>query len=84
MPAASLVRLFVVSTHSRLKAAGSVTFWIYCHRVVSTHSRLKAAGQRAQHLVFHEPVSTHSRLKAAGPDETLSEYLRSGFQHTAA
>ena len=34
----------VVSTHSRLKAAGSVYGYAACEWDVSTHSRLKAAG----------------------------------------
>ena len=34
----------VVSTHSRLKAAGSSEFQTTLHINVSTHSRLKAAG----------------------------------------
>ena len=33
-----------VSTHSRLKAAGDFTFFIFVKHSVSTHSRLKAAG----------------------------------------
>ena len=33
-----------VSTHSRLKAAGSIWMFQILHDVVSTHSRLKAAG----------------------------------------
>ena len=35
---------FVVSTHSRLKAAGKIGREWKCFRLVSTHSRLKAAG----------------------------------------
>ena len=34
----------VVSTHSRLKAAGKFDIYILCLVCVSTHSRLKAAG----------------------------------------
>ena len=34
----------LVSTHSRLKAAGSTTVQGYLDALVSTHSRLKAAG----------------------------------------
>ena len=34
----------MVSTHSRLKAAGDVSFNHLVNFVVSTHSRLKAAG----------------------------------------
>ena len=40
----------VVSTHSRLKAAGSTDFIIFVIHIVSTHSRLKAAGQPAEHI----------------------------------
>ena len=35
--------LLVVSTHSRLKAAGVIGVPCFCSIVVSTHSRLKAA-----------------------------------------
>ena len=38
-----------VSTHSRLKAAGSVVSMKTYDIKVSTHSRLKAAGSRAYH-----------------------------------
>ena len=34
----------VVSTHSRLKAAGVSAYWLETGKGVSTHSRLKAAG----------------------------------------
>ena len=39
------ISMYVVSTHSRLKAAGSQQNLMYDGYVVSTHSRLKAAGQ---------------------------------------
>ena len=57
---------FAVSTHSRLKAAGTFSRLIAVLAVVSTHSRLKAAGLATVELRFHCLVSTHSRLKAAG------------------
>ena len=64
----------MVSTHSRLKAAGKIGTGQHAYCDVSTHSRLKAAGPDLK--IPHEeiPVSTHSRLKAAGfgrvPGET--------------
>ena len=56
----------IVSTHSRLKAAGTYHYHRPRGFSVSTHSRLKAAGLNnfRLHQVF--AVSTHSRLKAAG------------------
>ena len=56
----------VVSTHSRLKAAGSVCPVVQPFGGVSTHSRLKAAGGKTSFLAKSILVSTHSRLKAAG------------------
>ena len=57
-----------VSTHSRLKAAGSILgadgYWL----AVSTHSRLKAAVHQSLGFPPSEAVSTHSRLKAAGAE----------------
>ena len=58
--------LFVVSTHSRLKAAGAGTIQIRKKTRVSTHSRLKAAGDDLEATLTDGIVSTHSRLKAAG------------------
>ena len=56
----------VVSTHSRLKAAGRRVTNGRIKIDVSTHSRLKAAGQEVQKGWERVIVSTHSRLKAAG------------------
>ena len=64
--------IVLVSTHSRLKAAGYGTPLISPVRQVSTHSRLKAAGVCNCWWCFVCYVSTHSRLKAAGFD--LSEW----------
>ena len=58
--------LTIVSTHSRLKAAGRRAKTIRASREVSTHSRLKAAGQDQKKKEEQKRVSTHSRLKAAG------------------
>ena len=55
-----------VSTHSRLKAAGSLLKDVRNLKKVSTHSRLKAAGCQIRKLLIVLKVSTHSRLKAAG------------------
>ena len=60
------VTIDLVSTHSRLKAAGSGEADIYQAAAVSTHSRLKAAGLKADSGYSSYVVSTHSRLKAAG------------------
>ena len=56
----------VVSTHSRLKAAGADVDIVLKSLRVSTHSRLKAAGQTPAEQDKIIKVSTHSRLKAAG------------------
>ena len=55
-----------VSTHSRLKAAGSTAGFPADAAAVSTHSRLKAAGSVWFVPGLPRQVSTHSRLKAAG------------------
>ena len=57
---------FSVSTHSRLKAAGTECLCLSQTFCVSTHSRLKAAGRLAVDDGRVSVVSTHSRLKAAG------------------
>ena len=57
----------MVSTHSRLKAAGdALEKKRSAIENVSTHSRLKAAGDVYVRLCYSLDVSTHSRLKAAG------------------
>ena len=56
---------FVVSTHSRLKAAGSKRMVFCWPPKVSTHSRLKAADDKPKEDDKPKTVSTHSRLKAA-------------------
>ena len=72
-----------VSTHSRLKAAGSGGVRHVAGGQVSTHSRLKAAGMASGNSEAWEFVSTHSRLKAAGA--TAIRHIRNiRFQHTAA
>ena len=57
----------IVSTHSRLKAAGTEITAAKELITVSTHSRLKAAGFNNRRRSKSCSVSTHSRLKAAGP-----------------
>ena len=57
-----------VSTHSRLKAAGTGAGIVRSDECVSTHSRLKAAGDGIRVVVVDVLVSTHSRLKAAGTE----------------
>ena len=57
---------FVVSTHSRPKAAGLAASFRAFKSAVSTHSRPKAAGRNLQTIAGIGKVSTHSRPKAAG------------------
>ena len=51
MALASSSAFSVVSTHSRLKAAGSENMTVVTIPIVSTHSRLKAAGQAVDALL---------------------------------
>ena len=67
----------VVSTHSRLKAAGKAYAYKQFVGHVSTHSRLKAAGTAREKGIRRFQVSTHSRLKAAGA--SLKSLAPSGF-----
>ena len=56
----------MVSTHSRLKAAGRQGKAVIGGRAVSTHSRLKAAGASLKSLApsgFAAPISLSSREK---------------------
>ena len=73
----------IVSTHSRLKAAGWAGAFKEVSGKVSTHSRLKAAGFVQPSIGANKPVSTHSRLKAAGYAD-ITPYTSLTFQHTAA
>ena len=63
---ANIFPFFMVSTHSRPKAAGSKPNLIRRVDFVSTHSRPKAAGAYACTQKATAAVSTHSRPKAAG------------------
>ena len=78
-----LIMLRIVSTHSRLKAAGEIQQVLLSVAVVSTHSRLKAAGRRGACVIADGLVSTHSRLKAAAWQLSMMT-VRCMFQHTAA
>ena len=71
--------VYDVSTHSRLKAAGTVIGANAMESLVSTHSRLKAAGEAVRAFIALHPVSTHSRLKAAGESGLSVPYLQRGF-----
>ena len=73
----------MVSTHSRLKAAGPEAAGVGETYEVSTHSRLKAAGTATDGADAACGVSTHSRLKAAGTPSVFSSFYQR-FQHTAA
>ena len=58
--------LGLVSTHSRLKAAGGDWVWLPRATLVSTHSRLKAAGASLKSLApssFAAPISLSSQEK---------------------
>ena len=76
-------RHILVSTHSRLKAAGYINKAKTATEAVSTHSRPKAAGwlQLCGRPRLH--VSTHSRPKAAGTGLDAPKKW-AWFQHTAA
>ena len=76
---------FLVSTHSRPKAAGNA-LCVDCMRVhsVSTHSRPKAAGRHGSAVGLCRDVSTHSRPKAAGTKGRYNLPHKLMFQHTAA
>ena len=75
---------FLVSTHSRPKAAGTRQPFGYYAIYVSTHSRPKAAGSLQRVFRACRHVSTHSRPKAAGIHESLFLVYCDLFQHTAA
>ena len=66
MPSVATDSPSYVSTHSRLKAAGTDNQTDIVGFAVSTHSRLKAAGVKLTFPDCDPMVSTHSRLKAAG------------------
>ena len=74
----------VVSTHSRLKAAGTVKRHVLGIGCVSTHSRLKAAGQ------YHRPDHADQRGFNTQPPEggwyiaAAKQQANTTFQHTAA
>ena len=74
----------IVSTHSRLKAAGIHQVLHSYKQNVSTHSRLKAAGPYPNTYRHYDHVSTHSRLKAAGTKSAPPRRDAAKFQHTAA
>ena len=78
------LRSLIVSTHSRLKAAGYISKHINSRLPVSTHSRLKAAGEPSGKTLLFKQVSTHSRLKAAGSVNQVCFSYFGRFQHTAA
>ena len=69
----------IVSTHSRLKAAGVSPDHVVDISIVSTHSRLKAAGHCPNNIPMATIVSTHSRLKAAGYRASVDFYGRHSF-----
>ena len=75
--------ILIVSTHSRLKAAGTRVQGLQVIDNVSTHSRLKAAGRKRSCRLSFQQVSTHSRLKAAGTGNPII-VIDKPFQHTAA
>ena len=74
---------YIVSTHSRPKAAGYKMIFGTKETLVSTHSRPKAAGYKMIFGTKETLVSTHSRPKAAG-GSLWQRACREMFQHTAA
>ena len=76
-------KLFRVSTHSRLKAAGVCPTSPVSDGCFNTQPPEGGWG-KPQEGMFDDIVSTHSRLKAAvsKDGETVAEKL--SFQHTAA
>ena len=77
--------MFIISTHSRAKAAGNIKSAGHYDTRISTHSRAKAAGQYASQPVAVTLISTHSRAKAAGPYcLNPSRGMGRSFQLTAA
>ena len=75
---------YIVSTHSRPKAAGEWATTQVILMIVSTHSRPKAAGIGCIGLFGNDRVSTHSRPKAAGGEDVIHVMQPNLFQHTAA
>ena len=74
----------VVSTHSRLKAAGMTEKTEYQIAMVSTHSRLKAAGPRPRAAGIR-PIRFNTQPPKGGWDVFAAVMDVSGlFQHTAA
>ena len=69
----------MVSTHSRLKAAGAEHLRYLNKQYVSTHSRLKAAGGGLMEWSNGGEVSTHSRLKAAGSPPRPEQIRQDSF-----
>ena len=74
---------YLVSTHSRPKAAGVPVFITVQNIGVSTHSRPKAAVGLFFFASDNLQVSTHSRPKAAAHSTFLPQ-VQKQFQHTAA
>ena len=60
-----VLTIFLVSTHSRPKAAAAFGNSLSNTSVVSTHSRPKAAAYPRKRRIRFRAVSTHSRPKAA-------------------
>ena len=79
-----MCKLSLVSTHSRPKAAGSLSEFTAQAALVSTHSRPKAAGAFQRPYKHKTLVSTHSRPKAAGTVIFVAKKKYVMFQHTAA
>ena len=79
-----LIKQFLVSTHSRPKAAGIMGVKRFSGQIVSTHSRPKAAGIRARWQVVF-PCRFNSQPPEGGWDcETCFQTKACAFQLTAA
>ena len=81
----STVSSDLVSTHSRLKAAGSGVNLELLRQQVSTHSRLKAAGRKTA-LPFQLFNSFNTQPPEGGWADSLAYFDKAlaEFQHTAA
>ena len=74
----------LVSTHSRLKAAGAKEPESRANIKVSTHSRLKAAGAREAAKVGYLHCFNTQPPEGGWDCNRYGEVRRNWFQHTAA
>ena len=79
-----MARKWQVSTHSRLKAAGSFNTETEKDLLVSTHSRLKAAGFFGFVFIGTDYSFNTQPPKGGWEERVARKPTRNGFQHTAA